>query len=587
MKNMTLKEILEIPQFNMYIYPDQLASFILNKKNLERVQEELKDCDIQVGDEISEKYGKKDTYELFSEFGPEVLLEIGQKMSGKVRELLLREEGKINIENLILFLGDTAAYNLRNTYPHKKEDNVSYFLEYADGEEIDLNNISENTTELRGVSGKLYKINELRTQLAETILIANSLLPNRKITIPTYYHFSNENGEDLFRKAIITREDLAKTAKLNVVISNLNYEKFPEYIEKGLLAKHDVIRFLTLGIATDDVAVNLMVENSSIESDILKKVFNVANKKSLVDSSRISLLSKLLLYSAEKVDIQELEASAQKYTETNEQISKEKLAKLSKYYKGNINKISELLTHNVLDFTQSMEFLEVLAEEKAITEEDKKYLIEIMSNFKTNELLNNSQNEKRNGIKPIVSPSVHSHGVTIDPELRKKYFKSVGDVKSILVNGQDLIRDDSEGATKKNSLDGYQLILIPDKKIAVLEKFYEVTRDKEGNTVYKKDKDGNLVAAIENATYVMPIAMAKDFVEKKNKQELRKSPYVVTVSHTMNWVENTEQAMRNVAGRAGLQVEFEKENTEKWQQTIIDNYKMLKEKRDKNIDELL
>ena len=125
------------------------------------------------------------------------------------------------------------------------------------------------------------------------------------------------------------------------------------------------------------------------------------------------------------------------------------------------------------------------------------------------------------------------------------------------------------------------------KKIAVLEKFYEVTRDKNENIVYKKDENGNLIAAIENATYIMPIGMAKDFAERKNKQQLRQSPYVTSVSHTMNWIRNTENAIALVAERAGLQVEFSRENTEKWSKLVKENYEVLKEKRDKNIDDLL
>ena len=178
------------------------------------------------------------------------------------------------------------------------------------------------------------------------------------------------------------------------------------------------------------------------------------------------------------------------------------------------------------------------------------------------------------------STNLSGKGVTIDPRARKEYLKSIGDIKDIFIKGQPLMQDDcarkADGSAKRNSLDGYQLIIVPDKRVAILEKFYEVTRNKEGEVVYKKDEKDRLIPAIENATYIFPIGLAKDFCEKRNKQQLiHDSKHVRRVAHTMNWVKNIESKILTLNPRAN----FEKENTEKWHQKVVSNYQELLENR--------
>ena len=167
-------------------------------------------------------------------------------------------------------------------------------------------------------------------------------------------------------------------------------------------------------------------------------------------------------------------------------------------------------------------------------------------------------------------------GLTIDPELRMGYLKSIGNVKQIAIKGNPLMKDeDPEAQRKNNSLDGYQLIILPDKKVAVLEKFFETTRDKEGNVTYRRDKNGNRIPAIENATYIIPIGKAREFSTKKNKKELIESPYVHRVFHKANWVGELESKIQLINEKA----EFEQENTERWAELVKNNYEELFENR--------
>ena len=78
----------------------------------------------------------------------------------------------------------------------------------------------------------------------------------------------------------------------------------------------------------------------------------------------------------------------------------------------------------------------------------------------------------------------------------------------------------------------------------------------------------------KSATNV-PIAMAKELIETRNKQQLMRNPYVVRVAHTRNWVNLVENGIKKVCSRVGMDVEFDKENTDIWSQKVKDNYDQL------------
>ena len=166
-------------------------------------------------------------------------------------------------------------------------------------------------------------------------------------------------------------------------------------------------------------------------------------------------------------------------------------------------------------------------------------------------------------------------GITIDPQMRLAYLESIGSVKRVKVNGQMWITEDEKSRKKTNSLDGYEILIIPDKKIAILEKFYEVTRDLKGNMQYKKNEKGEYIPAISNATYIMPIGLAKDLIENKNKKDLIESRYVHRTFHTADWVRANEKKML----RINPEIQFEKTNTDIWAKKISENYKKNKDIR--------
>lgn len=576
---MTLEELLKIKQLDFYVNVAE-CNFFTNKN---KEAEELK---IIFQTDLSEYMYmqgiQKPDIECFNPDNSDAFMTA--VYGNLLKTIISLNKQKVNTNFLTLYLGGLSQKYLTwildaEAGKHRGRNEFCY----SDGEivVIDGNNISTNKPDV--------SLQDIKSRLAEGVLIASNEFSNLKRPVSkSGVYIERGLSQTPIRESFDT-ESLKKAAKSKAVISSLDPNKFPEYIRSGLLKKWDVLKYINREMIPADIAIDLMVEGILSSEDIYNKVLHIRNEKELAKCDKIGFASKLLLYSRGKMKISDLE-KASKYEEKRDEIalSESDIKKIARYYKGNINKISELLTHNVLDFTLSMSFLDGLVREKCITDEDKNYLVNIMNDFKTTELLNETENE-RFGAEGTgsVRTKVHTNGVTIDPNIRKKYFESIGDVKEIFINGERLISDESEGVTERNSLDGYQLIIIPDKKIAVLEKFYEVKRNKDGKIEYKTDKKGNLIAATEQATYIMPIAMAKDFAEKKNKQQLMKSPYVARTLHTMNWVKNTEEAMKKVSGRAGLDIEFDRENTDKWAEMVLENYKKLREKRENSIDELI
>ena len=491
--------------------------------------------------------------------------------SEKTKEILKSNSKSINRDKLILYYAMLAKKYLNSILLSEKGDFKGHDeICFGTGEVVLIDDSK--------ISMQFHdSIEDLKSDLVETILIANKELQtkdkNRRLDISGTFvkrGFVSENIKERF-----SLKELKELAKSDMILSNINPDKIEEYISQGLLNKWNLIKLINKGTLDINIAIKMFEKGLINKEELLGKVFNSKDFSSLLKDKKLTSDSKLLLYSIGKVNIEELEDSIN-IDSIDEQISEKTLQNISRYYEENINKISELLTHNVLDFTKSMQFLDILTNSHIISKQDKEYLTDIMNDFKTKELLNSAKNgiiERETSVSSPIPPTM-PRGVTIDPKLRREYLKSIGDIKDIFIKGQSIIQDDSS-ENKKNSLDGYQLIIIPDKKVAILEKFYEVTRNNSGDVEYKKDKNGMLIPAVENATYIMPIGMAKDFCEKKNKQELIKSPYVRRTSHTMNWVMNLESKAKVLNPKA----EFKKENTKIWSEKIKDNYQELLENR--------
>ncbi len=647
----SIKEILDIEQFDFYIHPSDLVFFIDKPKNrtlisqklhekmsksyeemligerlLERANEiqkmanniemrfsETEKRALEVDEEIKsilsdlqKRVSNADTDQILTRFHN--LIREKEDLSKRIKMLTKEEKG-------IFLRKDSDSYVTRQNAKTIKEllkDNASainpdsFILynamlakKYLDWIKSAKQGQHKGYNEFCFENGEIITINEnkislqfhdsvesLKEDLIETILIADRELQaknkNRVSTISGVY--SARGQERNSSKERFSSDELHKFVRSGKVFEDgIRPEKLGEFLKKGIIDKWTIINIINKNNMDPNYAIDLFYQGVFDQED-LKKVFKENNVSNIIKKSKVSFSSKLLLYSNGSISIDELESSVIPNIEMEEQIPDEVFNKISFNYVFNIKKIAELLTHEVLDFNQSMQFLDILKDKGYISENDRQYLDEIMNDFKVKQLLNETENGKRNYSDAAnmveSSTNLSGKGVTIDPRVRKEYLKSIGDIKDIFIKGQPLMQDDSarkaDGSAKRNSLDGYQLIIVPDKRVAILEKFYEVTRNKEGEVVYKKDEKDRLIPAIENATYIFPIGLAKDFCEKRNKQQLiQDSKHVRRVAHTMNWVKNIESKILTLNPRAN----FEKENTEKWHQKVVSNYQELLENR--------
>lgn len=646
----TIRELLDIEQFNFYIHPNEITFFIdkpknraeigakLQEKMSERYEEmlsgqklieranEIQKMAVSIESKISETDKRMNEIEeeiksILSQLEKRVSNADTDQILKKLHELLVekkelskKSERLVKEEKGVFLSTDSDSYVTRQNTETIKEtlrenancinsDSWILFHGMLAKKYLDLVRSAENGTHkgydefcfengeivtIRGnqISMQFHETTEdLKSDLIETLLVVDKELQskNKNKTVSISGNYEGRGQNQTSTRERFSSDELHKFIKSGRIFDeDIKSEKIGEFIKKGLIDKWTLINLINKKNIDPNYAIDFFYQGVFNQEDI-KKIFKETSFSNIIKNDKISLKSKLLLYSAGKIDINELEAAVVPNIDKEEQIPEEVFNSIAFNYIANVKKLSELLTHEVLDFNQSMQFLEVLRRDGYIAETDKEYLTDIMNDFKVKQLLNETENGKVDKSDTIVTTpptDTTGKGVTIDPRVRKEYLKSIGDIKDIFIKGQPLMKDDSakkaDGSSKRNSLDGYQLIIIPDKRVAILEKFYEVTRNKAGEVEYRKDEKGRLIPAVENATYIFPIGLAKDFCEKKNKQQLiQDSKHVRRVAHTMNWVKNIESKIKTLNPRA----DFEKENTEKWHEKVVNNYQELLENR--------
>jgi hypothetical protein len=356
--------------------------------------------------------------------------------------------------------------------------------------------------------------------------------------------------------------DLEYALQTRTVWCKIDYTHIDEWLAEGVITPEEIIQAFREGIILPR---DLAIIN---ELGIIPQITDATKNNPDVQKNR--LFAKLLLFSQDKENVESIEAFLAKEPDQRDIISKEMLAELSWSF-TNLDirhSLYSLLVHDVLDFDQSMLLIEKLKEAERLREGDEEYLKKGIHDFKVRQLENLAKSEPFDSLDGNRIGPITEGRLTIDPLLRAKYFKDIGGVKSIFINGSRFISDD-DGGKSKNSLDGYQFLIFPDKGVVVLEKFFETTHE-NGEVVYKKNQEGQLIPAIENATYVLPIERAVEYATRKNKKELRKiKDGRATVYHTKNWVKKLEVAMKEIAPQYA---KFAPVKTEYWADVIKRDY---------------
>ncbi len=577
MTKLTLEQILSIPQLSFYLESMDFSFFILKNKdftalanvyNSEKVDALLK---AQANIDFTELDVSDNGFSVLSGKSDSIMT---AAYGNAMKDVLLRNQKMVSKDALILFLGSLSKKYFEEITNTEKENTTE--IDYVNGD-IVLKRKNELVKKTSQGPDKI-SIKELEESLIEGALIANKemqedLRKNKGMKIKGTYQGKgiHSKNEILYFDA----KDLDSFCKCKKVFEKLSTEKIKELYNKKLYTYSDIMKAASNGFISTTQALLLYNEGVIKKEDLLRKVFKANDFETVLKNKNYPSEMKFLIYSMNYVGINSLKRNLKITTDREERdISKETFELCAQFY--NDKKIGELLTNGVLNYDESKEFLDVLVKKQVITKEKSNYFDKLMEDFLCDELLNQVETEQLEGDGKS-NHTKYKSGLTIDPKLRMDYLKSIGTVKRIKVNGEMAISDEEEKGKKKyNSLDGYELLLIPDKRVAILEKFYEVTRDKEGHMQYKTDKKGNFVPATENATYLLPIGIAKELVEKRNKKTLMESKHVHRSFHKIGWVKSVEKNMLKI----NPTIQFEKQNTNIWVERAKKSYNDNKKTRD-------
>lgn len=574
MTKLSLEQILNIPQLSFYLEPQEFTFFIPKSKdygilanvyNTEKVDAML---GISSKINLSEIDVSDNGFDLINGKSDSIMTGAYGKA---MKEILLKNQKMVNKDCLLVLLGGLAKRYFQEI--QDKKDTVE--IAYSNGDII----LENDGYAVKKTSDgpKEMTVKEIQESLIEGALIANKemqedLKKNKSIRITGEYA-----GRGIHSKReilTIDAKEIDTFCKSKEVFSALSIEKIKEFYNKKFYTYSDIIKAASNGSIPIQKTLMLYKNGTLKKEDILRRVLKVNDFETLAKKKDTSSDLKFLIYGMGEIGVNSLERNLKNTNDRSEKrISRETFESCAKFF--NDKKIGELLTHGILDYDESKEFLDVLVKEKVITEEKSKYFEKIMEDFRCDELLNQVESEQLGGDGKGKSGTYKS-GLTIDPKLRLDYLKSIGTVKRVRINGEMAFSDENEKNKKKyNSLDGYELLIIPDKRIAVLEKFYEVTRDKEGHMVYKTDKNGNYIPATENATYVLPVGVAKQLVERKNKKTLIESKYVHRTFHKMGWIQSLQRNMVKI----NPEIEFDQKDTDAWIKKVEKSYKDNKDAR--------
>lgn len=609
MGKLTVKEILNNPELAQYIVPQNCNLFLLKRGDYELVANMANTSVTEAYRSIAEMQDNKEIDDILKMAPLDRDALVTKEYAKGINEVFKNYQSKISSDKLMLYLGFTAmrtlqALNRIDTSTPVKSNREIFF---ENGDYIVVNGKSINGN----INGQAdTTVSDIRNRLARVALIAasqfeNNNQKNKRFSSEisgAYFNSGINNGQE---KIKFTEKELLDFARGYELMSSMTSVALSQAIEEKLINKNVLLKHFEKGKINRDFAVNLMLDGVISEDDFVKRVHKKNNISEVVQDPQTSDIVKLILFDRQKISVDTFREIADfslaykayafkditidafqdlvktKGLEPNEATFAEDWNFVATAYSHEnkediITGITELLTHDIFNYKHSMEYLKYMANRKVITDKDAKYIEGLMQDFRIDELENNKDNE----LVEVTGESskgiqAHTKNLTIDPQVRINYLTTLGAVKKLRVKGETFLKDSPENKGKRNSLDGYELFIIPSKKIAVLEKLYETTRDKNGNMVYRKNKKGELIPAVENATYIMPIEMAKEFAENKNKKDLIRSPYVERAMHIADWSISVERSIRKLRP----EVEFNKENSKKWNELIAQNYKKNKDER--------
>ena len=460
MSKLSLKDILNIQPLSFYIEAQEFGNFVTKRSDYEILANLYNSEKIdKIFSNVSKTNEDATGEGLFEErdFKKDSDCMVTSLYGKALEDVLLANEKKVDTEKLLLFLAGLAVFYVTKIENGKKEEIVYRNGDIVIADKGKLVGKSKDSDEYKPIDDLLFK-----QSLVEGIFIAYRMLQeqikkNKNINVSGVYVGRGTNAKDSrFTFDLNFFEKVCDEKQLYLFFSN---QKIEELLQKRILSKQQVLKHVS-----KEMNLILFKEGIFEKSELLNKVFKAKNFDEVLKRKNESIQTKLLIYLIGETDIETLRKSFSNREESFLKIFYNSIANMVDTKK----QLGEILTHDIFTYSEAMEFLDALLEKGVIDQEQKEYYKKIREDFDTNEIISDAVTGKIDFKRKPTDEVYKKSTLSIDPDLRFDYFESIGTVKRILINGEFAVSEADEDLRKRsNSLDGYELLVIPEKRIAV------------------------------------------------------------------------------------------------------------------------
>ncbi len=422
----------------------------------------------------------------------------------------------------------------------------------------------------------------------------------------------------LVNEGFLPRNEVNETLESseNNIFKNLSYSKYEELIKREDFDGQSFLAAIRYGWIDKKIVIELIANNLIPHNDAIEALEH-SPRRNYNEIHEYDIETQIITWCAtcqsslKWISVGDIENKIREIKKDDEESkvytpSDDLIEKIVELIHGDYNQLSALLTSTAFDYHSMDKVIDKSNEKGYLSQEATDRLRKVVKKFRIDQLENHQNavkyderdypdDEGGNGEEPPLNQALR---LIYDPVKRLKIFAaintntknpSIGNLKRIIIDG---IHKNENGENIKSSFHGYELIVLPEAEVAILEKLYEIERIENvapDGTVshrvqYKRDEQGHLIPVKDsNRTYILPLDEALELAQNFNKEQLFKSKKCKRCNHSLNWLENVGDSVKAVMKRDGKSNENTRnaeeriDNTvEKYLEEMRRNYTQLK-----------
>lgn len=410
----------------------------------------------------------------------------------------------------------------------------------------------------------------------------------------------------LVNEGFLPRNEVNETLESseNNIFKNLSYSKYEELLKRDDFDGQSFLAAIRYGWIDKKIVIELIANNLIPHNDAIEALEH-SPRRNYNEIHEYDIETQIITWCAtcqsslKWISVGDLENKIREIKKDDEESkvyspSDDLIEKIVELIHGDYNQLSALLTSTAFDYHSMDKVIDKSNEKGYLSQEATDRLRKVVKKFRIDQLENHQNAVKYderdypddgggNGENPFENQVLR---LIYDPVKRLKIFAaintntknpSIGNLKRIIIDGNHKNKD---GEPVKSSFHGYELIILPEADVAILEKLYEVERIEEKSpdgTVshrmqYKRDEQGHLIPVKDsNRTYILPLDEALELAQNFNKEQLHKSKKCKRCNHSLNWLENVGDSVKAVMKRDGKSNENTR-NAEEKIDNVVNSY---------------